>query len=279
MKNKPLWPWSTWQQSSPEIAGLLYFNWKPSGTVRFRIATGILSFRIQWGAQVTWPSKQLSLLWATTHDPPREKLLSVNNAYYSFSQFSCIEAHKVYVSASGISKPARQPMTFRCLWTNTAGPTAMLRSGLGRWLDWASWAVVILRSVRAITRTSVLCVSRTPAGKPLCYSRSCSTQWFNNWPFFLLTCIPQEAVRRNVCSWVFISSRFSLSIVLLSVKICVSGWKIFFLRLSEIFCRKSLKWSYLISFLGIFPPWSLPLINPVSSSISLFPGINKGQVK
>lgn len=59
-------------------------------------------------------------------------------------------------------------------------------------------------------RTLVLCISRTVTGKPLCDSRSCSTQQINNWPFFLLTCIPQEALPFGVCSWLFISSHFFL---------------------------------------------------------------------
>lgn len=52
------------------------------------------------------------------------------------------------------------------------------------------------------------CVSRMLTEKPLCYSRICPTQQFNNWPSFPLICIPQEAVPFDVCSCIFILSHF-----------------------------------------------------------------------
>lgn len=173
--------------------------------------------------------------------------------HVTLSQFTLIEAHQVCATASGASQPAKQPMTLERPRTNTRGRITILRFGLCHWIDWAPWAAVTLWSV-PYHKTSVLCVSRTRTGKPLCYSRSCSTQHINSWPFYLFTCIPQEAVPFSVRSWVFISSHFFLIIVWLLFKIFNSDWKIFFIHLSKIYCRKPLKWFYLICFLGIFPP-------------------------
>lgn len=67
---------------------------------------------------------------------------------------------------------------------------------------------------------------QTLTGKPVCYSISFSTQQINNWPFFLLTCIPQEALPFGVRSWLFSSSHFFLIVIWFLVKICDSDWKI-----------------------------------------------------
>lgn len=46
---------------------------------------------------------------------PQEAETAVGKQYILFSQFTLIEAHRVYVTASCISKPAHQPMTSKHL--------------------------------------------------------------------------------------------------------------------------------------------------------------------
>lgn len=173
-----------------------------SGIVRFRISTKISSFRIQWHAQVTWFLRQVSLLWTTMYVPQEEET-AVGKQYILFSQFTLIEAHQVYVTASCISKPAHQPMTLKHLWINAMGLIAMLRFGLCHWIGRAMGAVLILWFVCAVTGTLVLCVSRALPGKPLCYPRSSSTWQFNNSLYLLLNCVPQEAMHSDVRFWLF----------------------------------------------------------------------------
>lgn len=164
-------------QISPEM--LVYFTLteKLSGTVRFRISAEILSLRIQWRAQVTWSLRQVSPVGCAVC-PAQGGTAGGKRAHY-FLSVHTYWACQVCVTASGVSKPAGQPMTFRRLWANTVGLIAILSFGLCHWVDRASWAVVILWLVRAATGIRH-CVSRTLTGKPPCYSRSCPTWPLNN---------------------------------------------------------------------------------------------------
>lgn len=107
---------------------------------------------------MTWPLRQGSLLWSVMYAPQTQKLLRVNNAYYSLSlpQFrflkptKCMWLHQAFPNCP--ANPWPWDVVNKCHGTECS-------SELGHcpWIDWASWTVVGLWFVYEYHRELALC--------------------------------------------------------------------------------------------------------------------------